>query len=89
MKTGCIKLIAEALRIAKCENEHDLGVWIGHTLGNTAAAEQMGDLGLRLIIDHEPLYVAVMEWCLRRPTSHETAMEFIIDESDRLQSRSG
>lgn len=39
VKTGCIKLIAEAIRTCGYDNEMELGIWIGHTLGNTAAAE--------------------------------------------------
>jgi hypothetical protein len=49
----------------------------------------MGSLRVNLIIDHEPLYVSVMEWCLRRPASREEANEFIIDENDVLESASG
>jgi hypothetical protein len=44
---------------------------------------------IKIIIDHEPLYVAVMEWCLRRPASSQDANEFIIDEGDILSSTSG
>jgi len=39
VKTSCIKLIAETVRITSYPAEYELAVWVGHTLGNTAAAE--------------------------------------------------
>ena len=39
VKTSCIKLIAETVRITRFPHEYELATWVGHTLGNTAAAE--------------------------------------------------
>lgn len=47
------------------------------------------DNKLKLIIDYEPLYVAVMEWCLRRQATHEQASDFVILDTDLLSSISG
>ncbi|CAD8202317.1 unnamed protein product [Paramecium pentaurelia] len=39
VKTSCIKLIAESIRINQSSNEKEIANWIAHTLGNSAAVE--------------------------------------------------
>ncbi|CAD8203801.1 unnamed protein product [Paramecium octaurelia] len=39
VKTSCIKLIAESIRINQSPNEKEIANWIAHTLGNSAAVE--------------------------------------------------
>lgn len=43
VKTSCIKLIAESIRLNQCEHEKEIANWIAHTLGNSAAIEVTSD----------------------------------------------
>jgi hypothetical protein len=43
VKTSCIKLIAESIRINQSPNEKEIANWIAHTLGNSAAVEVLSD----------------------------------------------
>lgn len=43
VKTSCIKLIAESIRLNNSEDEKKIAYWIAHTLGNSAAVEVISD----------------------------------------------
>lgn len=43
VKTSCIKLIAESIRLNKSKDESMIANWIAHTLGNSAAVEVQSD----------------------------------------------
>lgn len=41
VKTSCIKLIAESIRLHQIKNELEIAYWIGHNIGTSAAAENI------------------------------------------------
>ncbi len=55
VKTSCIKLLSETIRLSAYDKEKEVAVWIAHTLGNSAAVEEIVET-----IEEEP-YVLINE----------------------------